>query len=252
MRIVIIGSGNVAAILGRKLVRAGHKIVQVLSRNASAASELAYEWDTESANYTSLLNHQADVYIIAVADKAIEEIAKDIHLPGKVVVHTAASVPMDVLAGVTEHYGVLYPLQSIIKGQEVLPEIPFYTVAADDYTSNVLDKLAGSISSGPVYHADDDKRKKLHVAAVMVNNFINYILTLTEEYCKKEHLEFEALLPLLQNTITRLQDYSPADMQTGPAVRRDMATIAVHQEILQKHPRLLEVYNFMTNQILNG
>ena len=43
MDIVIIGSGNVAAVLGRKFTAAGHKIVQIISRNASAASELAYE-----------------------------------------------------------------------------------------------------------------------------------------------------------------------------------------------------------------
>ena len=68
MNIVIIGSGNVAAILGRKFLKAGHSIVQIYSRNASAASELAYEWDTESTNYKSLIVKNADVYIIAVSD----------------------------------------------------------------------------------------------------------------------------------------------------------------------------------------
>ncbi|MCH5687247.1 NAD(P)-binding domain-containing protein [Niabella sp. W65] len=72
MNIVMIGSGNVAAVLGRKFVAAGHHIVQILSRNAGAASELAYEWNTESANYSSLIYKDADVYIIAVADDAIK------------------------------------------------------------------------------------------------------------------------------------------------------------------------------------
>ena len=62
----MIGSGNVAGVLGRKFTAAGHKIIQVVSRNAAAASELAYEWDTESANYMSLINKQADIYLIAV------------------------------------------------------------------------------------------------------------------------------------------------------------------------------------------
>ena len=56
MEIVIIGSGNVAAVLGRKFKAAGHHIVQIYSRNAKAASELAYEWDTESTNYKSTIN----------------------------------------------------------------------------------------------------------------------------------------------------------------------------------------------------
>ena len=41
MDIVILGSGNVAAVLGRKFKAAGHRILQVISRNASAASQLA-------------------------------------------------------------------------------------------------------------------------------------------------------------------------------------------------------------------
>ena len=43
MEIVILGSGNVAAVLGRKFKAAGHKILQIVSRNAPAASKLAYE-----------------------------------------------------------------------------------------------------------------------------------------------------------------------------------------------------------------
>jgi len=93
MEIVIIGSGNVAAVLGRKFKAAGHHIVQIYSRNAKAASELAYEWDTESTNYKSTISKTADVYIVAVSDIAIPEVMKDIKLPGKVVAHTAASVP---------------------------------------------------------------------------------------------------------------------------------------------------------------
>jgi glutamyl-tRNA reductase len=70
MDIVIIGTGNTAAVLGHKLKGAGHVIVQIFGRNASAASELAYELDTESTAYWSVVNRQADVYILAVSDIA--------------------------------------------------------------------------------------------------------------------------------------------------------------------------------------
>ena len=245
----MIGSGNVSAVLGKKFVKAGHEIVQILSRNAAAASELAYEWNTESANYTSLINKNADVYIIAVADSAIADVAKNLRLPGKVVAHTAASVPMEVLKGVTANYGVIYPLQSLNKSASFIPEIPFFIDAANDATKKILDTLAQSITKLPVANADIDKREKLHVAAVIVNNFTNHILTLAEDYCKKEGIDFNALLPLLKNTIDRLQDGSPATMQTGPAVRQDTATIARHAALLKAHPKLLEVYDFLTRSI---
>ena len=92
MEIVIIGSGNAAAVLGRKFKAAGHNILQVVSRNASAASELAYEWDTVSTNYQSPISKEADVYLIAITDGAIDAVVEDLRLPGKVVAHTAASV----------------------------------------------------------------------------------------------------------------------------------------------------------------
>src|SRR6188472_4052913 len=106
MDIVILGSGNVAAVLGRKFKAAGHNILQVYSRNASAASALAYEWDTKSTNYKSMINTNADVYIIAVNDDSITDVADYLSLPGKVVAHTAASVPKDILKKITPHYGV--------------------------------------------------------------------------------------------------------------------------------------------------
>ena len=39
MNVVIVGSGNVAAVLSKLIQRAGHKIVQVVSRNADHARD---------------------------------------------------------------------------------------------------------------------------------------------------------------------------------------------------------------------
>jgi prephenate dehydrogenase len=92
MDIVIIGTGNTATVLGRKFKGAGHNIAQVYGRNAKAASDLAYELDTESTNYWAVVNRIADIYLLAVSDIAVEEIVKELQLPNKTIVHTAASV----------------------------------------------------------------------------------------------------------------------------------------------------------------
>lgn len=249
MNIVIIGSGNVAAVLGRKFVAAGHHIMQVLSRNAAAASELAYEWNTESANYSSLINKDADVYIVAVADSAIDDVVWDLRLGDKVVAHTAAAVKMDVLKEVTTNYGVFYPLQSLRKEQEPIPEVPVYIEAVNDRTRQVLYALAQSVYKGPHLTADYDKRVKLHIAAVLVNNFTNHIFSLAEDYCRKEGIDFAVLLPLIDNTFNRLHQTSPAAMQTGPAARGDMETVQQHMQLLSEYPQLLKLYKFLTESI---
>ena len=206
MDIVIIGSGNVAAILGRKFIAAGHKIVQIISRNASAASELAYEWDTESTNYMSVINKNADVYIIAVSDNALEEIVSDLKLPGKVVAHTAGSVSKDVLKNVTSHYGVFYPLQSLRKEVINLPDIPVFFEGSDKTSTSTLQKLAQTISFEKATPAGTDERMKLHVAAVFVNNFTNHLYILAEKYCQEEGINFHQLFPLITETVAAFKN----------------------------------------------
>src|SRR5215470_10620957 len=146
MNIVIIGTGNAATVLGRKLKQAGHRIVQVFGRDASAASRLAYQLDTESTNYWSVIRKDADVYLIAVSDDAIQDVVKHVHVPGKVVAHTAASVKKDVLKPMSHHYGVFYPLQSLRADVKGIPEIPIYIDAGDEEAKKKLERLANSIS----------------------------------------------------------------------------------------------------------
>jgi predicted short-subunit dehydrogenase-like oxidoreductase (DUF2520 family) len=249
MDIVIIGSGNVASVLGRKFKAAGHNILQIVSRNASAASKLAYEWDTESSNYLIMINKHADVYIIAVSDDAIAVVTKEMRLPGKIVAHTAASIPKEALKHVTEHYGVFYPLQSLRKEMTILPDIPVFIDGSDDITKSKLETLARSIAKENVVQAGDDARMKLHVAAVLVSNFPNYLYALAEDYCKKEGLDFKQLLPLIQETALRIKDISPKQVQTGPAIRQDKETIQKHIELLKDHPQLKNIYLLLTESI---
>ncbi len=249
MNIVMIGSGNAAAILGRKLRVAGHHIAQVWSRHPSSASALAYEWDTESTNYYSMVLTDADVYIVAVSDNAIADVAAELRLPGRVVAHTAASVPAQVLAPITEHYGVFYPLQSLRKETGQLPDIPMYFDGVDEKARRCLQQLAADISVAEPVQAGDIDRQKLHVAAVLANNFVNYLYSVAEDYCRKEGIDFKQLVPLIQETAARLNYLNPSAAQTGPAIRHDRETIEKHLQLLEKYPAIREVYGKMTEWV---
>lgn len=249
MDIVIIGSGNVATVLGKKIKAAGHTILQVYSRNASAASKLAYEIDSESTNYKSLINKNASVYLVSVTDEAIDEVIGELRLPGKVIAHTAASVPKEVLKKVSDHYGVFYPLQSLRKDMNTLPDIPLFFDGSDEKAKRVLQELARSISGEKVMEASDEDRLKLHVAAVVVSNFVNHLYTLAEDYCRKEGLDFRQLQPLIEETALRLKNTSAKEAQTGPASRHDSETIHKHLELLKGYPQLKNLYVLLTESI---
>ncbi|MDQ3681640.1 MAG: DUF2520 domain-containing protein [Bacteroidota bacterium] len=248
MEIIIIGTGNTATVLGRKLKAAGHTILQVYGRNAAAASELAYELDSESTNYWSVVNREAEIYILAVSDIAIEEMVKELRLPERTIVHTAASVSKNILKNATSHFGVFYPLQSLKKENRNSPEIPIIIDASDEETLHVLENLANTITT-TVAEADDSQRLKLHLAAVFCNNFVNHIYALMEDYCRKENLDFSLLIPLIQETTLRLTTISPSLAQTGPATRADQATIDKHLALLASHQHLKDLYEMMTKSI---
>ena len=249
MKIVIIGTGNTATILGRKLKKAGHRIIQVFGRDASAASKLAYELDTDSTNYWSVIRKDGDIYLIAVTDDAIIDVAKHLSVPGKVVAHTAGSVKQDVLKKTSHHYGVFYPLQSLRKDMTTIPDIPVFVDASDEVAKKTLESLAHSIAGDKVAIAGDDARLKLHVAAVIVSNFTNHLYALAEEYCKKEGLDFKQLIPLIEETAARIETLSPKNVQTGPALRHDEETIKKHLELLKDHPQLKKIYELLTTSI---
>jgi predicted short-subunit dehydrogenase-like oxidoreductase (DUF2520 family) len=248
MRVVIIGTGNVATVLGRKMLAAEHDIVQVCGRSALSAKELAVILNTDHTDRFDQVNRTADIYVIAVADTAIEEVAAALHLDKKLVVHTAGSISKEVLKKCSSNYGILYPVQSLRKEMTMLPEIPFMVDGntAEDLT--LISDFAKTFS-GNVQIANDEQRLRLHVAAVIVSNFTNHLYALAEEYCKREQVDFTMLLPLIAAIANRLYEFSPRDVQTGPAIRGDEVTIQKHLELLQGHPALKKFYEMFSDSI---
>lgn len=248
MKVVLIGSGNVASVLGKLMLAKGHEILQVISRNEAHVSVLAKELGATADTDLQKVNPKADICVLAIADDALNTIDKSMRLYDLLVVHTAGSVSREVLHNISTRYGVLYPLQSLRAGTNHFPEIPFLVDGNDDETSRDIYSFAASLSD-KVSMATDEQRLKLHLAAVASSNFINHLLTLTEAYCKKEEVDFKLLFPLLSETVNRIQELSPSTVQTGPAVRNDQETIKKHLALLSENTELKKIYNIMTKSI---
>lgn len=248
MNIVLIGTGNVASVLGRLMVQKGHRIVRVVGRNQSHAAALAAQLGADSHAPADGLAADADIYIIAWSDNALAPGHLPFRLPGKIVVHTAGSVPMEVLKNISDKVGILYPLQSLRKEMEQIPEIPFLTDAGDEESFAVIAGFARTLSDR-VVRAGDVERLKLHAAAVIVNNFTNHLYRLAEDFCLKEGVDFSILQPLILETASRIREISPSLLQTGPAARNDLSTIDRHLELLSAHPGLRNIYRQLSESI---
>jgi predicted short-subunit dehydrogenase-like oxidoreductase (DUF2520 family) len=250
MRVVIIGSGNVACVLGRLIKRNDHQVMQVISRTPAHAKMLADEMQCSYSGYDDKVNTDADIYLVAINDGALYELNKSFNIGNKLILHTAGSVPKDILKGISHNYGVLYPLQSLRKEMDnPIDDIPFLIDGNTEETTALTEDFARSLSS-TVSRAGDDERLKLHVAAVIVSNFTNHLYALAEDFCKKEEVDFKMLAPLIRETAERVKTHSPTEVQTGPALRNDIFTLDKHLRILSEHPRLRYIYLKLTDSIM--
>lgn len=248
--ISIIGSGNVASLFGSMLRLRGEQFGSVYSRNLSHAVELGEKCDCYATNDLKRLA-EADIYILAVKDDALSDIIDvlcPLH-PDSLFVHTAGSISIDVFKGKAQHYGVIYPLQTISKDfsmPEVL-SIPLYTEASDMQALSTISRLAGKISSN-VVPMDSEHRKYLHLSAVFACNFVNHCYALAKRFMEKAGCPFSDLHPLIEATTKKTYKLLPEEAQTGPAVRYDTKVLEMHEAMIDD-PLVKDIYRLMSQSI---
>ena len=245
IRITIIGSGNVA----QHLIKAFSKteaveIIQVFSRKKETLASLI-DFDKIVNDFEEL--KEADLYIIAVSDKVISDVSKQLPFQNRIVVHTSGAASLDVLDP-KNRKGVFYPLQTFSKKKEIdFSTVPVCLEAENTFDFRVLETVAKSISNA-VFPINSDQRKALHVAAVFVNNFTNHLYQIGQEICEEHQVPFEILRPLIQETAEKINTLDPIDAQTGPAKRHDSNTIEAHLAYLTNENQK-NIYKILTQSI---
>ncbi len=260
MTIAFIGAGNVAWHLAPALETANYAVSAVYSRQLSHARQLvANLYDAHIHSDLNFADSHAGLFVLAVPDDVLPDVCARLVLPeNALVVHTSGSVPladlqqwMAVYSDVPVRTGVFYALQSFSRGQPPMDftTIPICIEASDGDSETELVTMAEALSE-TVYLVNSAERRVLHVAAVFANNFTNHLLALAQDLTKANGTGFELLKPLIAETIRKaLNANHPADVQTGPARRNDLRTIAAHRALLATEPDLLRVYNVLTESI---
>lgn len=245
IKVALLGYGNVNSHLLKAFSKSEEVVVtQVYKRNLTDFSE-----PLDSVPFTDKLENivDADIYIIGISDNAIESFSKNLPFKGKLVVHTSGGAPMDILS-LHNKRGVFYPLQSFSKQRDLRFErIPICIEAENPDDLQLLKKIGDAISK-TVLEISSEKRAKLHVAAVFVNNFVNYLYHIGEEILAEEDISFDLLKPLIIETAEKVGTLSPEAAQTGPAKRNDTKTIEKHLQLLHNNP-YREVYEMFSKQL---
>lgn len=250
--ISLIGAGNLATQLGVALRKAGLQFTQVYSRTTASANALAEKLDCQGICRLEDLTLDADLLLFALKDDALDSVLSQLPLHGKLIAHTAGSLPMSVLAPYSSRYGVFYPLQTFSKQREVeFAEIPFCLEASDDELLVELKELAGRLSN-KVEEISSEQRQSLHLAAVFTCNFVNHFYYLGQQLVEKFGVDFDLLKPLILETAAKVMEIKPFDAQTGPAKRFDETIINKHLNFLADQPELQEIYSFVSRSIFEA
>lgn len=249
--VVMIGSGNVATHLALALKKQNISILQVYSPTTAHASELAQKTGAQSISQINEIRADADLYLISISDDQIQALSENLPNLNGFVAHTSGITALEALEKHNQR-GVFYPLQTFSKNREVdMSEVPFCIEAADTDTFDRLTALAEKLSQ-KVYSVSTEKRKQLHLAAVLVNNFPTHLYHLSQSFLEEQELDFDILRPLITETGAKIKEIKPEQAQTGPARRGDLKTMKIHKEILQSHPDILALYELISNQILRN
>lgn len=233
MRIVVIGTGRLASNLVPALQKVGHEVRMVNSRTLDG------------------LPNEADAFVIAVKDDALESVARRV-VPGReelVFFHTAGSMPLSVFEGFAHHYGVFYPMQSFSKERQVdFTDVPLFLEGSDSVTMQTAHAMAESISR-KVYELTTAERRYLHLAAVFACNFANHCYALSAKVLEQHGLPFDVMLPLIDETARKVHSMHPVPAQTGPAIRWDENVMSAQKALLDDEPEMQKIYELMSNSI---
>lgn len=227
MVVTLIGTGNVGTNLENALCKAGHKVVWLRGRDFKVEDIIG------------------EVVIVSVKDDALPMLAMKLENVKSLVVHTAGSIHMNVLP--CSRRGVMYPMQTFSKNRIVnFKSVPLFLETEKAEDMDVLEDLSRTISDC-IYHTDSEGRRMLHLAAVFASNFTNHCYTLSAEILKAKGIDFEVMLPLIDETARKVHQLPPNEAQTGPAVRGDMNVVTKQSLMLSGTAK--EVYELMSRSI---
>ena len=244
--IVLIGSGNVATHLGLSLIKKGYNIKQVWSKKLKNATILSTKLNSSATDSLDNLK-DADLYILAIKDDALESII--LKLKNINIVHTSGSTSLRVFNNRFINCGIIYPLQTFNKSITLdISKTPICIEANNNLFEDELLKIGHALSEKAVI-MNSDERKKLHVAAVFSCNFTNHMFAIANTILANSNIDFKLLLPIINQTVKKLNKNKPSEIQTGPAQRKDKKIIKDHVNSI-KDKRIKEIYELISKSIM--
>lgn len=249
MKIVIIGSGNVAYHLIQAFCKTDVKLF-VHARNQQKLDLLKLEFPSITILSTyDLTTLDADFVLMSVKDDVLNNVFKQYtYAPETLVAHTSGTQIIEN-SSFHQNTGVFYPLQTFSRASIVRWNNTPILIEASSVNAIQILEQAAIILQAPHFETDGEQRKYIHLAAVLTSNFANHLLGKAATILKEHSVDYHILQPLVEATIHKAFTKHPFEVQTGPALRNDDSTIQKHLFLLQSDNLLQKIYQDLTESI---
>ena len=228
MKIAIYGTGKAAHFLARAIASVGDsqqvELVGVDARDKKELQGFANQYECAILPISAWACELIDLAFLAVSDSAIFQLSTILPEASYHVVHMSG---MTSISALEKHRktGVFWPGFSLIP-QNLPSEKNFIIEGSSESVANQLQRFAALIGGhGTVLPYST--RRKLHLAATIMNNFTNSLWAVSQEILGHEDLT-NMLLPLAKQSASNLSLQNAWENQTGPAIRHDEPTLAAH------------------------
>jgi predicted short-subunit dehydrogenase-like oxidoreductase (DUF2520 family) len=235
MRLGIIGGGRAAWAFGSTWRRIGWPIGGVALRSESPVAQLAPERPIDD------LARDSELILIAVSDRAIEEVAASIPQTRAIIFH-----PSGILTSVRGGFS-LHPLKALPPAGEpsdLKGSLLVFEGAHRDAAKKIADAAGARFAE-----IAPEQKALYHAAAVFGSNYVAALLDIAEQLIGIDHAR-DDLAALAESAIENWRRHTGARRFTGPAARGDREVIARHLAALQQDPQLAEVYRILAERIL--
>ncbi len=231
LSISIVGSGNVAWHLAKNLHARNITVKAIVSRNFDKGKPLA---DSIRAEFVDNFKQipASDIYLLSIKDDAYSSVISSLPPSNSIYLHTSGSIEMNILKRLSPNYGVLYPFQTFTRGKELdFSQVPLCLEASNLYTKEILSQLAEQFSDIH-YWLNSSQRSYLQLSGVFASNFPNALFVIVKQILEKQQMDFSMAIPLIKETVAKLDSLFPEEAQTGPAIRNDKTVMERHLGML--------------------
>jgi predicted short-subunit dehydrogenase-like oxidoreductase (DUF2520 family) len=183
----------------------------------------------------------SDLILIAVSDRAIEEVAAAIPETNAIIIHPSGALP--ALRGGFS----LHPLKSLPPVGE--PSDLEGTLLVFEGNHRDVAKQIASKAGARFAEISPDAKTRYHAGAVFGSNYIAALLDIAEELIGIDGAR-EDVAALARSAIDNWAAHNDARRFTGPAARGDADVMQRHLDALRDSPELAEIYRLLAARIV--